>query len=174
MNNQGLTLIELVIYTAAFIIVITILTLFAFSLIQAQAKIRISKEVLDNSQRAMEIMLLEIKHAKDIYSPTSVFGTQPGQLTLETTRNTPEGEAITYLDFYLDGNDRLCLKREGAEPEALTSENIKINNLVFNYLVASSTESVQIQISTSYSQPVGKIGYQATTTLTATASLRND
>jgi len=87
---------------------------------------------------------------------------------------SPEGEAITYLDFYLDGNDRLCLKREGAEPEALTSENIKINNLVFNYLVASSTESVQIQISTSYSQPVGKIGYQATTTLTATASLRND
>ncbi len=174
MDKKGLTLIELVIYTAAFIIVITILTLFAFNLIKAQAKIRISKEVLDNSQRAMEIMLLEIRHAKNVYSPTSIFGNQSGQLTLETTRNTPEGETITYLDFYLDEDSRLCLKREGAEPEALVSENIKINNLVFNYLVASSTESVQIQLSAAYSQPVSKIAYQATTTLAATASLRND
>jgi len=174
MDKRGLTLIELIIYAATFIIITTILTLFIFNLIKAQAKIRISKEVLDNAQRAMEIMLLEIKHAKNVYTPTSILGSHPGQLSLETTRNTPEGEEITYLDFYLDDNGRLGLKREGAEPEALVSENIRVNNLVFNYLVASSTESVQIQLSAVYNKPVGKIAYQATTTLTATASLRND
>lgn len=174
MNNKGLTLIELVIYAAAFIMVTMVVTLFAFNLIRAQTKIRISQEVLDNAERAMEVMIFEIKHAKNIYSPTSNFSNHPGQLTLETARNTPQDESITYLDFYLDGDERLCLKREGTEPEALVSENIKIINLVFNYLVASSTESVQIQVSATYSEPTGKIAYQATTTLVATASLRND
>lgn len=174
MDKKGLTLIELVIYAAAFILVTTILTLFIFNLIKTQAKARINKEVLDNSERAIEIMLLEIKHAKNVYFPTSLFGSHPGQLSLETTRNLPAGEKTTYLDFYLDENDRLCLKREGAEPEVLTSENIKITNLVFNHLVAINTQSVRLELSAIYHNPASQVAYQATTTLIVSASLRND
>jgi type II secretory pathway pseudopilin PulG len=166
MNKKGFTLIELLIYAAAFVIVTTLLTSFVFSLIKAQAKIRISKEVIDNSQRAMDIMLWEIRHAQDIYAPTSFFDSHPGQLSLKTKQNTPLDEETTYLDFYLDVDNRLCLKREGNEAIPLTSEKIKINNLVFNYLTASSSQSIRIELSAVYNQ--------ATATLISSAGLRND
>ena len=166
MNKKGFTLIELLIYAATFVIVATLLTSFVFNLIKAQAKIRISKEVIDNSQRAMAIMLWEIRHAQGVYTPTSFFDSHPGQLSLKTKQNIPLGEETIYLDFYLDANNRLCLKREGAEAIPLTSEKVKINNLVFNYLIASSSQSIRIELSAVYNQ--------ATTTLISAANLRND
>ncbi|NQV00909.1 MAG: prepilin-type N-terminal cleavage/methylation domain-containing protein [Parcubacteria group bacterium] len=174
MEKKGFTLIELLIYITTFVIITIILTLFVFNLIKVQTKIRISKEVLENSQRAMDIMLWQIKHAKNIYSPTSVFESHPGQLSLETEKNTPEGEEITYLDFYLDENSRLCLKTEGNEAEPLISENIKINNLVFSRLINDNTESIRIEMSAIYNIPSEKIAYQATTTLISSTNLRND
>jgi len=174
MNKKGFTLIELVIYTAAFVIIAILLTLFVFDLIKVQAKIRISKEVSENSQRAMEIMLWEIRHSQSVYTPISVFDNSPGQLTLKTSQNPPEGEETTYIDFYLGDDDRLYLKREEREAEALTPENIKINALIFNYLTATGTDSIRIELSASYHSASLKSAYQATTTLISSASLRND
>lgn len=173
MNKKGFTIIELVIYTATFAIIATLLTLFVFNLIRVQSKIRIGKEVSENSQRAMEIMLWEIRHAHEVYTPICVFDNSPGQLTLETSQNTPEGEETTYIDFYL-GDDRLYLKREEREAEALTPEDIKINALIFNYLTATGTNSIRIELSASYRSASQKPAYQATTTLISSASLRND
>lgn len=173
-HNQGFTLIELVIYIGTFAIIITVLTLFVFNLINIQAKTRIKKEVLENSQRAMEIMLWEIKHAQQIYNPTSSFSSNPGQLSLVTSQNTPSGEMLTYVDFYLDDDNRLSLKREGIQAEALTSEKINIRNLVFSYLTDGINQSIRIELSATYNIPEGKPEYQATTTLISSANLRND
>ena len=166
MNKGGFTLIELIIYTAVFAIIAIILTLFVYNLIGIQAKIKISKDVSENSQRAMEIMLKEIRDAQGVYISTSAFGSHPGQISLITTKNAPEGEQTTYIDFYLDDNSRLCLKRENAEPEAIISEKIKINNLIFNYLTGNNIKSIRIELSAVYNQ--------ATTTLISSANLRND
>ena len=65
-KNKGFTLIELMIYIAVFTIITTVITLFVFNFINAYTKIRITKEVSESSQIAMETMLLEIKHAKNI------------------------------------------------------------------------------------------------------------
>lgn len=172
--RQGFTLIELIIYISTFAIIITILTLFVFNLINIQAKTRISKEVLENSQRAMEIMLWEIKHAQGIYSPTSLFGGNPGQLSLITSQNTPLGETFTYVDFYLDDDNRLGLKKEGIQAEALTSEKINIKKLVFSYLTDGINQSIRIELLATYNIPEGRPDYQATTTLISSANLRND
>jgi len=172
-NIKGFTAMEAVIYTSVFIIVTVVLTSFISSLITTQTKIRISKKVLNDSQRAMETMIWEIQHATDVYESTSVFDSNPGQLSLETTKNTPQGETTTFIDFYLDDNDRLCLKREGASGEPLVSENVKISNLTFNFLTASGVETVRINLLAVYDNPSGQISHQATTTLTASAVLRN-
>ncbi|MBL7154936.1 MAG: type II secretion system protein [Candidatus Portnoybacteria bacterium] len=174
MDKKGFTLIELVIYTAVFTIVTIMLTLFIFNLIRVQAKIRMSKEVSENTQRAMEIMLWEIKHAQSVYTPTSIFDSSPGQVTLETSQNAPAGEETTYIDFYLGSDDRLYLKREEQEAEALAPKDIKINALIFNYLRATGTDSIRIELSASHRSASLKPAYQATTTLFSSASLRND
>ena len=174
MNKKGFTLIELIIYTFAFVIAAVLLTSFILNLIKIKAKTQIEKGVLVESQRAMETMLLEIRHAQDIYSSTSLFNSHPGQLSLKTVRNTPDDEEITYLDFYLDDNNRLAFKKEGRASEALTSENVKINNLVFRYLTAGEAKSIQIELLAVYNGPTEKAYYQATTTLISSANLRND
>ena len=117
-------------------------------------------EVVGKSEWFMKVIQLAIREFTEIVDESQLL--------------TEELEETTYLDFYLDENDRLCLKREGAEAEPLVSENVKINNLVFNHLTASSTESVRIELSAIYSCPSEKITYQATTTLISSASLRND
>jgi len=182
----GFTLIELIIYVTVFAIVIVTLTLFVFNFINAYAKIRITKEVSESSQIAMEAMLLEIRHAKNIYIPTSSFNTHPGQLSLETekdtpvgeettyVKDTPVGEETTYVDFFLSENNQLCVKKEGQEAEPLTPENVKINSLIFNYLTTDESKSIRIELLANYRQESGKITHQATTTIISSANLRND
>jgi len=173
-KNKGFTLIELMIYIAVFTIITTVITLFVFNFINAYTKIRITKEVSESSQIAMETMLLEIKHAKNIYNPTSYFDSHPGQLSLETEKDVPTGEEMSYVDFYLDSNNRLCVKREGQTAEPLTSENIEINNLVFSYLISNNVKSIRIELSAIYRNRTERITHQATTTIISTANLRND
>lgn len=171
-TEKGFTFIELIVYVATFAIVITVVTLFVFSLIQAQAKARIMEAVSNNSQRVMEIITLEIKNAQDIYLPDSVFDQHPGKLTVKTIRYRPEGEATTYLDFYLNESSQLLFKREGEPAESLTSKNIKIEKLIFKHLTASSTESIQIELTAVYESSSQQAAYRATSTLTSSAALR--
>jgi len=179
MNKQftqaGFTLIELIIYVATFAIIVVLLVTFVFNLVGVQAKIKVSKEVLENSQRAMEVMLWHIKHSQGVYISTSSFDSHPGQLSLETTQDTPEGETTTYLDLYLDDNNRLSLKQEGSEAIPLTSEKIEVDSLIFNHLIDSNNnQSIRIELLTVYRDSRGKAIYQATSTLVSTANLRND
>lgn len=173
MNKNGFTLIELLIYVAVLAFITTFLSLFVFNLIGTQTKIRIGKEVLENSQRAMEIMLWEIEHAQDVYISTSNFDAHPGQLSIKTRQNTPEGENDTYIDFYIDENERLCVKREGIAAEAITPENIKINNLIFSHLKNGDSESIRINLSSTHKQPVKEI-YSPAINLISSAGLRNE
>jgi len=171
-TKKGFTLIELVIYVTAFAMVTTLITLFVFSLIRAQTKTRIIKEVSENAGRAMELMLWEIRNAESIYLSTGSFDSHPGQLSILTDQDTPNGENTTYLDFYLDPDDLLCIKREGSDPEPLIPQNTKVTNLVFTHLTVDEVESVRIELSVSYNPPGPNIAYQATTTLTSSAVLR--
>lgn len=174
MKKKGFTLIELLVYMVIFVVLVTVFTLFVFSLVRVQAKIRINKEVLSETHRAVERMLYEIRQAQDVYQSASVFGSHPGQLSLITSYYTQPGETISFLDFYLDDNGRLSIKKEGSDGEPLTSEKIEVTNLVFNRLTVDDDEIVRIEITARYNGPVGNPFYQAATTLISSANLRND
>ena len=164
--RQGFTLIELIIYITVFAVIVVVFTLFVFNFINTYAKIRITKEVSESSQIAMEIMLLEIRHAEDIYISNSSFDSHPGKLSLKT-----EGG---YIDFYLNENNQLYIEKEGQEAEPITPESIKVNSLIFNYLTVNDTESIRIELLSNYGQESNKITHQATTTIISSANLRND
>lgn len=115
----------------------------------------------------------EIKEAKSIYFPTSVFDSHPGQLSLETIKYLPEGEIKTYIDFYLCGT-QLCLKKESQDPIALTSDRVKISNLIFSQIATTSTiPSIQINLKIDYKSPAARPEYQASFNTTSTISLRS-
>jgi type II secretory pathway pseudopilin PulG len=175
MNNKknkkgaGFTLIEVLVYIFIFIILITTITLFAFSFTETTTKTRIKREVSLSAYSIMKIILYEIKRADSIYTATSIFDTHPGQLSLETKQETPLGEKITYIDFYLDSDNKLYMRRESQTPQLLISEDFKVTNLEFKYL-AFSLESIRINLTLEYDTAVSK--YQYSYDLTSSGSIR--
>ncbi len=171
-QQSGFTLIELVVYAAVFILVIILLTSFVFDLIKAQNRTRISKELTENNKRALEAIVYEIKHAQEIYLPTSNLSADKGQLSLKTSQNAPSGEENSYIDIYLDDNDCLCVKRESSQPERMMSEDIKTSRLFFSSLGTSTSQTIRIKLTSFYDHPQAK--YRASSTIITSAGLRND
>ena len=171
-NCRGFTLIEILSYVAVLTIIVLAVSSFLLWATRLNVKTRAVRETLDNARRAMEIITGEIKEAESIYTPTSVFGSNPGQLSLETKKYLPAGETDSYVDFYVC-DDKLCRKEEGQNPVALTSDRVRVSNLVFNYIATTSTSpSVQINLKLDYNFPTEKPEYQASINITSTASLR--
>lgn len=168
-NSTGFTLIELVVYVSIFVILITTITLFAMTFTETAAKTRIKRELSLSAHSAMKTMLYEIKRANTVYVPTSVLDIHPGQLSLQTSQELPLGEKITYIDFYLDENGKLYLKKEGQDPKTLISENFKITNLEFEH-IDSSTESIHINMTLENDSPISE--YQYSYKLISSATIR--
>lgn len=169
MKSKGFTLVELLVYIAIFVILITTITLFAVAFIKTTTKSRIKKDVSLGAYSAMKAMAYEIKRANNVHTPTSALDSHPGQLSLETSQELPAGEEITYVDFYLDSDNKLYIKRENQNPQLLISENLKVTNLEFEHL-ASFSESVQINLTLEYDTTVSE--YQYSYNLSSSASIR--
>lgn len=167
--SKGFTLIELLIYIVIFVLLITVITLFAISFTKAGTKSQIKREVVLGTYSVMRTIIYEIKKSDNVYVPTSVFDVHPGQLSLKTEQESSTEEDITYIDFYLDDNNRLYLKREGQDPQLLVSENLKVTNLEFEN-ISSSSESIKINLTLEYDIPVSE--YQYSYSLSSSGSTR--
>lgn len=163
--TKSFTLIETLVYVAILAIIISAVSSYFLWAIHSNAKTKAMRETLDNARRAMEIITYEIKESESIYVPTSVFGSHPGQISLETRKYLPEGEVITYIDFFLCG-DRICFKKESQNAITLTSDRVKVSKLEFNQIATNSLiPSVQIDLKVDYNQ--------VSVELTSIASLRS-
>ena len=171
-SRIGFTLMEILVYIAVLSIVIVAIISFVLWFTHSNTKAKVMRETLDNARRAMEIMSSEVKEAKSVYTPTSIFDSHPGQLSLETSKYLPEGEKTSFIDFYLCDN-RLCLKKESQDPVALTSDSMEVNKLVFTRILSGESPSIQIDLTIDYKNPTNRPEYQASVNLTSTASLRN-
>ena len=156
---------EILVYIAVLAIIVLSVSAFLIWATQSNTKAKAIRETSDNARRAMEIMVYEIKEAKSIYTPTS----SSTQLSLETTHYLISGEDTSYLDFYLCGA-ALCLKKESANPFALTSNSVEVNNLEF---IQIATSSIQIKLGINFKNPQNRPEYQASINLTSSASFRS-
>lgn len=169
--KKGFTLIELLIYAVLLVIIGTVTVSLFIQVVNVTETSRRSREALDNARRGLDVVSQEIKHARSVYTPTSVLNSASGQLSLETTRDLPSGETSTYVDFFVDGQ-RLYLKREGASNQLITSEKVKITQ--FNISLqnsASGNPLVQVKITAEYDNPIS--GPKNAVTLTSTTTLRS-
>ena len=172
--KEAFTLVEVLVYTAVFVIIMVAVSSFLLWAIQLQARSNAMREVLENTERVMNRMVFEIRGAMGIYWPT----TTSTQLSLQTPRYLPPDETFSYIDFFICEN-RLCLKKEPQNPPtltppvALTSDNVEITNINFlEVATASSTPSMQITLTAKYKNPNNRPELDATVTLTSAASLR--
>jgi len=171
-QQKSFTLTEILIYIAVLSIVTLAASSFFLWISRSNVKARAMREVTANGERVIQMITAEIKEAENIYTPTSVFDSHPGQLSLKTKKYLPEGETTSYLDFYLC-DAQLCFKKESQNPIALTSERVEVNNLVFNQIITSGVPSIQINLKIDYKSPANKPEYQASFDTISTVSLRS-
>lgn len=106
-------------------------------------------EINSNAYSAMERMAYEISNAQNIYLPTSNFmnynydNAKAKQFSLATRQAVSANESTAYIDFYLQ-NNTIFMKQDGVAPIALTSENVQVESLEFNYYKNDTRESVRI------------------------------
>jgi prepilin-type N-terminal cleavage/methylation domain-containing protein len=171
--RKGFTLVEILIYIAVLAIIISAVSSFILWQIASGAKSRAIRETQYNAERALSIITQEIREAKGVYGPTSLFNVNPGQLSLENAKYLPVGETASYIDFFLC-ETRLCLKKESQSPVALTSDRVQVSNLVFSQIATTSTApSIQINLKIDYKTASARPEYQSSFSATTTASLRS-
>ncbi len=170
LSYKAFTLVEALVYIAILIVVILSISMFFAWAIRSNTKAKVMRETLYNAERAMAVMIYEIKEARGIYSPTGIFNSHPGQLSLETIKYLPQGEETSYLDFYLC-DKQLCIKKESRESSFITSSNVEITNLVFSEIISEQALSVEIDLTIRYKNPQNRPEYSASVSLKSTASL---
>ena len=142
--NKGFTLTELVVYIALLSLVVVAVVQIVFVILDANVRASAREEVLTNSIRAIDAIRKEVREAQVVYTPTSTFSTHPGQLSLVGTTNVPTGELVTYADFFLSDDGRLCISREGVTHQCITSPRVRITDLQFVHLApVGGPEAVQ-------------------------------
>lgn len=171
-EEQGYSLVETIIYVSLLMIIISTSIYFIITIFSTFNKTFAQKEVIANTQHALDAMTEEIKFSKNIYVPTSVFNQNNGQLSIETIQNPPAGESASFIDFYLD-NGRIYEKKEGQATIPLTSNQVKINKLTFKYLnPPNAPEGVQISIESQFNAQSPSLMEQTIMTFTTSAIIR--
>ena len=132
--NKGFTLTELVVYITLLSIIVVAVIQIVFVILDANVRGAAREEVLTNSIRAVDAIRKEVREAQTIYTSTSVFASHPGQLSLVSTSNVPTDELVTYVDFFLSDDGRLCVKREEQVHQCITSPLVTITDLRFVHL----------------------------------------
>ncbi|MDP2821035.1 MAG: type II secretion system protein [bacterium] len=173
-NNRGFALIEALIYVAVLSVIILVISTFFLWVNKASIKATVMEETLNNANKAMEMIVYEIKTCQEIYQPTSVFSNDNGQLSLKTNEFKPDGESATIIDFFICNDSRICLKKESQNPIFLTSGSVNVEKLKFDLVFNDDLEpSVSIDLQVDYDNPLEKPEYQHSVNLKTTTTLRN-
>lgn len=166
--SRGVTYIELVVYIAILVVVVSGATSFLLWTARLHLRSQSFQEVTDNASNALNTIVREVRKSSGIYTPT----TSTSQLSLATTEDLPAGESSSYADFFLCGT-ALCFKKESQNPVILTSDKVEITSLQFQEVQTGlGRSSVQITITVEHKNPDNHPELEASLNLTSTASLR--
>lgn len=167
MNKKGFTLLEILVYLAVALIIISVIVSFVLWIISSSNKNRIVRDTMFVAKRAMQIMTHEIKEADSVYTPT----TTNDQLSLETKKYLPDQEKSSYIDFYIC-EEALCMKKEAQNPIIITPDNVRVSNLTFKYILSGGSQSIGINMTIDYQNNSGRPEYETSINLESSMSLR--
>jgi type II secretory pathway component PulJ len=170
-KRNGFTLMEILVYISLFSLIMVFLVQFLSAILQENVEDTAREEVEASLLTAINIIDSEVRNATDIYLPTSTFSSHPGQLSLTTVRSLPADEQITYVDFFISDDERLCIRRDTSTAECLTSPRLRVTNLQFIRLIPSEgSQSIQTKLTLEYRS--SKADLRAPSSIQSTANLR--
>ncbi len=139
--RKGFSLVEMVVYIALLVVLLIIVVQVVFSVTRNNRIMRSARNIEVSAVEALERLNREIRNADSIDTTSSVLGSSPGVLSLDSVA---DGVASS-VEFYLAGG-RIRVRENGSEAGALTLASTTVTSLIFNRFSASSTEGVRITL----------------------------
>ncbi|OGH58928.1 MAG: hypothetical protein A2725_04240 [Candidatus Magasanikbacteria bacterium RIFCSPHIGHO2_01_FULL_33_34] len=146
MNKKGFTLIEMLIYVAIIGGVVFTFVSFAISVVNSRNKTYTVSEVQANTRTALNVMTQKIRSSEAINTSTSIFGVDPGYLSLSMSSSTLNPTIIS-----LDQDNGVLQIKEGVSASStITIDKLNITNLQFTNLTDGDRENVRIDMTIEY------------------------
>lgn len=167
MNKKAFTLTELVLYFAILGVIIAFVSTFAFQISSGRMKAINYLELQENGRFLLQRITQEIRNAQSVSFAESTFGTNPGKLVLVKSEVAKTPTIIEAID------NVLYIKQGATDYRALTSNEVKVESLIFNkFSAAKMPENIQTEIILQHINPSGRTEFFASVTLTESVSVR--
>lgn len=167
-RTRGFTLIETLIYIAIIGGVMATFISFGLSIAQNRNKVYAKQEVQANARIALNIISQKIKSANGLDAESSTFDSDPGVLSLSMSDGDIDP---TIIDLSVD--DGILQITQGTDdPIFITSDKVKITNLVFTNLSGENERgNIKIDMTVEYDSG-GDLAFSSSQDLTTAVSLR--
>ena len=133
-NQEGFTLIEVLVYAIIFALLVGTMTLFAFSMLNGSTKADMQLEVTDNARFVTQKLQYILHGATSVDSP--VVGSSAASLSITTA-------TTSWNPFVIDvSNGALRFKKGSAAAVPLTDSFVRISSVSFKtYAFSDSTKN---------------------------------
>ncbi len=166
---MGISMVETVVYIGVLSVFTVVIVAILTSIVHTYNRVRVQRDAVSNGRLAIEAIVQQIAASQAVYAPTSVFGSNAGQLSVVTTMGAPVEETVNRIDFWLD-NGRIWMRKEGSATTSITSPSVRVNQLRFDQISQGlGREAVKITLQIT---GFADAKFTASTTLRSTTALR--
>lgn len=145
-NKEGFTLVESLIYVAIIGIAVSSFISFGVSISGSRNKTYVVEETQANARVALDMISRYIRSASGVNASSSVFDLDPGVLSLAMD-NASKNPTIIRLNH---DNGVLEIQEGLAQPVTVTSDETRINNLIFHNLSSGNRENIGVDLTIEY------------------------
>lgn len=161
-QQQGFTLIEIMLYVTIASGFLITLVFFFFTLLEGRVKNNVILNVSNQGTQAMQVMMQQVRNADSITSPS--IGTSNNSLVIVD-------DTVTYTFSVV--NDSIEMSSTGGGSVALTNGEVAITDfIVTNYSLADSEGIAQVQFTVSGSSTSARQEFIYTKDFISSASIR--
>jgi hypothetical protein len=141
-SNGGYSFVEVIIYLAMLIILLTAIINGTLLLAQSYRSVKVVRDIESSAITSMDRMTREIHDASDINGTLTTYNTNPGSLELDTTDTS--GTAITLRFYALNG--KVMMDKNGVTEGQLTESDVHVSSLIFRSITSSSSVAIKIEM----------------------------
>jgi len=136
-SQKGFSLLEMLIYVSILSLLLVVVIGVLTSVARSYDTLKISKTLNHAAIVSLERITREVRNASGVQTGQSIFGSSPGRLYLSSGVDT--------VDFYIS-EGMLMINKNGAFEGPLTSPDVSIIDLVFNYSTTTRSEFVTVNM----------------------------
>jgi type II secretory pathway component PulJ len=167
--RQGISLIEVIIYIAILAGISIFIVNFLINVVNSYQRVKAEREVISNARLILETLQKSVSQAGEVYTPTSRFNNNAGQLALVTQVGAVSPHTTNYEDFWVD-NGVARTRREGSAELTISSAAVRVTKLRFERIVQGlGREAIKMTLQVDSASAK----FPASITLNSTISVRN-